>query len=230
MAVSAVCRAVTRSSARRWSFVRHKGVPGAAKWYAHARQVAGGLLLCVAASGSTALAQKIPAEISVDTSGGYARLVYRFSGDVDANVRMSNGILVIGFNVPVDVSTERLNSAAAGYVSAARRDPDGRGVRIALARKLTLHSMQANDRLFVDLLPDSWKGPPPPLPPEVVEELARKVKEAERRQRQMRQLELHKQMVTTRVRVAHQPNFSRYVFELPDVVTVTAERNGEKLA
>ena len=188
-------------------------------------------LLFVGASvgGYAAQAQPVAAEISVDTSGGFARIVYRFNGDVDANVRMSNGILVIHFSVPVELSTDRLNAAAAGYVSAARRDPDGKGLRVALARKFTLHSMQADDRLFVDLLPDTWNGPPPPLPQELVEELARRAKEAERRQRQIRLLAQQKQMVVTRVRVAHQPNFSRYVFELPDLVAVLAERNGDKL-
>jgi hypothetical protein len=83
----------------------------------------------MAAGVAAAFAQKIPAEISVDTSGGFARIVYRFDGDVDANVRMSNGILVISFNVPVEASTDRLSSAGAGYVSAARRDPDGKGLR-----------------------------------------------------------------------------------------------------
>ena len=39
--------------------------------------------------------------------------------------------------------------------------------------------MQINDRLFVDLLPDTWKGPQPPLPTEVIEELARRAREAE---------------------------------------------------
>ena len=230
-AVSTVCRAVGRSSARLRPAVRHVDARCVGILCASVRHVGAGLLLLVymAAGVPAAFAQKVPAEISVDTSGGFARIVYRFNGDVDADVRMSNGILVISFNVPVEASADRLNSAAPGYVSAARRDPDGKGLRIALARKVTLHSMQANDRLFVDLLPDSWKGPPPPLPSEVVEELARKLKEAERRQRQMRQLELRKQIVTTRVRVAHQPNFSRYVFELPDLVTVTAERNGDKL-
>ena len=47
---------------------------------------------------------------------------------------------------------------AAGYVSAARRDPDGKGIRIALARKVTMNSMAAGERLFVDLLPDTWTG------------------------------------------------------------------------
>jgi tetratricopeptide (TPR) repeat protein len=221
-AVSGICRAaaMARSSACRRVALR----------------VCAGVVLVLAsaamergAAAQPASAQPVAAELSADTSGGFARIVFRFNGDVDANVRMSNGILVIGFSIPVDVSIDRLNPAAAGYVSAARRDPDGKGLRIALARRFTLHSMQANDRLFVDLMPDSWKGPPPPLPQEVVEELARKAKEAERRQRQIRQLELQKQMVTTRVRVAHQPNFSRYVFELPELVSVIAERNGEKL-
>jgi hypothetical protein len=187
------------------------------------------LFVGASAGGCAAQAQPVAAEISVDTSGGFARIVYRFNGDVDANVRMSNGILVIHFSVPVELSTDRLNAAAAGYVSAARRDPDGKGLRVALARKFTLHSMQADDRLFVDLLPDTWNGPPPPLPQELVEELARRAKEVERRRRQIRLLAQQKQMVVTRVRVAHQPNFSRYVFELPDLVAVLAERNGDKL-
>ncbi len=190
-------------------------------------QVALAMLLCTGAIG--AQAQRVSAEISVDTSGGYARIVYRFDGEVESAVRLANGILLVSFSVPVELSTERLNPAAAGYVSAARRDPDGRGLRIALTQRVTLHSMQANDRLFVDLLPETWKGPPPPLPQDVVEELARRVKEAERRQRQIRLLAQQKQMVETRVRVAYQPNFTRYVFDLPEFVTVVAERNGDKL-
>jgi len=213
-AVSGICRAAARSSA----------APRLARRVCAVLL----LLLVVAASGRDAAAQPVTAELSVDTTGGFARIVYRFSGDVDAIARLSNGILVISFSVPVEVSIDRLNPAAAGHVSAARRDPDGKGLRIALARRLTLHAMQTNDRLFVDLLPDNWKGAPPSLPQEVVEELARKAKEAERRQRQMRQLELQKQMVTTRVRVAHQPNFSRYIFELPELVSVVADRNGDK--
>ena len=45
----------------------------------------------------------------------------------------------------------------------------------------------------------------------------------------MRLLAQQKQMVVTRVRVARQPNFTRYVFELPELVSVIVERNGEKL-
>ena len=64
-------------------------------------------------------------------------------------------------------------------MSAARRDPDGKGIRIALARKVTMNSMAAGERLFVDLLPDTWTGLPPGLPRDVIEELARRAREAE---------------------------------------------------
>ena len=87
-------------------------------------QVALAMLLCTGAIG--AQAQRVSAEISVDTSGGYARIVYRFDGEVESAVRLANGILLVSFSVPVELSTERLNPAAAGYVSAARRDPDGK--------------------------------------------------------------------------------------------------------
>src|SRR5436190_1630161 len=44
-----------------------------------------------------ALAEPIKADITVNTSGGYARIVFRFSEEIDADVRMANGILVVSF-------------------------------------------------------------------------------------------------------------------------------------
>ena len=48
--------------------------------------------------------------------------------------------------------------------------------------------MAAGERLFIDLLPDSWTGVPPGLPKEVIEDLARRAREAERNLRAQRQL------------------------------------------
>ena len=72
---------------------------------------------------------------------------------------------------------------ASGYVNAARRDPDGAAVRLALNRKVTVNTMAAGEKLFVDLLPEGWTGLPPGLPQEVVEELARRAREAEKKAR-----------------------------------------------
>jgi hypothetical protein len=187
------------------------------------------LLLFAALVGrATAAPNSTKAEISVNTSGGYARLVFRFEDDVESDVRLANGILVVSFKRPVDVSVNRLDTNAPGYVSAARRDPDGMALRIALKRKVTVNSMAAGERLFVDLLPDTWTGMPPGLPQEVVEELARRAREAERKVREQRQLAQQRQLPQTRVRIAKQPTFSRYVFELPELTSVSSDRNKDK--
>ena len=83
-------------------------------------------------------------------------------------------------------------------MSAARRDPDGKGIRIALARKVTMNSMTAGERLFVDLLPDTWTGLAPGLPRDVIDELARRAREAERRVRQQRALAEQNKMAPIR--------------------------------
>ena len=89
--------------------------------------------------------------------------------------------------------------------------------------------MTAGDRLFVDLLPESWTGEPPGLPREVVEELAKRANEAERLARQKLALEEQRKIPAVRVRVAGQPTFTRYIFELPELTGVTAERGKDKL-
>ena len=124
--------------------------------------------------------QGVRGEATVTTTGGYGRIVIRTAAEVESQVRMTSGILVIQFRQPVTIAVDRLGAAASEYIGAARRDPDGRALRFALTQKVKVSSMTAGDRLFVDLLPESWSGEPPGLPREVVEELAKKANEAER--------------------------------------------------
>ena len=73
-------------------------------------------------------------------------------------VEQRTGYRVITFNRPVEVSVDRINSSAPDYVSAARQDPDRTAIRIALARKVKVNLIPAAERLYVDLLPENWKG------------------------------------------------------------------------
>ena len=114
-------------------------------------------------------------------------------------------------------------------MSAARRDPDGKGIRIALARKVTMNSMAAGERLFVDLLPDTWVGLAPGLPRDVIDELARRAREGERRIRQQRALAQQNKAAPIRVRAVAQPTFTRYVFDLPELTGVSSDNTREKL-
>jgi tetratricopeptide (TPR) repeat protein len=178
---------------------------------------------------SAAGAAAVKGEVSISTTGGYARFVFTLSEENDAEVRLNNGILVIAFKQPVDISVDRIPLAAGSYVGAARRDPDGTGVRLALNRKVTVNSMAAGEKLFVDLLPEGWSGLPPGLPQEVVEELARRAREAEKKARQQATTAQQRTFPPVRVRVGVQPTFTRYTFALPGLIAVSNGRADDKM-
>ena len=138
-------------------------------------------------------------------------------------------IVVVKFVRPIDVPVDKLWEGAPDFVSSARVDPDGSAIRLALARKATPNVMVAGERLFIDLLPDTWSGPPPSLPPDVIKELAERAKEAERLLRQHEAARATKKRPPIRVRASTQPTFTRYVFELPDGAGVSTILNKERL-
>jgi hypothetical protein len=173
--------------------------------------------------------QALRGEATVTTTGGFGRIVIRLPVEVESQVRMSSNILVIQFKQPVDVPVDRLGSGASEYIGAARRDPDGKALRFALAQKVRISSMTAGERLFVDLLPQSWTGEPPGLPREVVEELAKRAHDAEQQARRRLALEQAKKIPPVPVRVASLPTFTRYIFELPELTGVTADRGKGRL-
>lgn len=174
------------------------------------------------------------AEVAAAVANGFARLIFTLPQDVEAEVRQANGIIIVAFKQPLDISVEHLALSVPGYVGVARRDPDGLAVRMALARKVKVNTMSAGEKLFVDLLPDGWTGLPPGLPQGVVDELARRARDAEKRAREQQQRQQQgtkaKTAPTIRVRVATLPTFTRYVFELPELVEVSTDRNRDRLS
>ncbi len=117
--------------------------------------------------------------------------------------------------------------AAASCVGAARRDPDGAAVA-ALIRKVTVNTMAAGEKLFVDLLPEDWTGLPPSLPQEVIEELARRARDAEKRRASRSPKQ--RALPPVRVRVGMQPTFTRYTFALPELINVSTKRADDQMA
>lgn len=149
--------------------------------------------------------------------------------DVESEVTTAGSIIVIRFKRPVDIPVEKLSDAVPDYVGAARRDPDGSAIRLSLARRVTVNTMTAGERIFVDFLPDSWTGPPPSLPQEVIRELAERARAAERLLRMQRAADAAKKKPPVRVRALLQPTFVRFVFEVPDGVSVSSVLNEQKL-
>jgi tetratricopeptide (TPR) repeat protein len=180
-------------------------------------------------SGRAFADEPVKGEVKVSTDGGYARLAFRFEKEVPANVQIIFPIMVVTFKQPVAVAVDRLVVGAPDYISAARLDPDHTAIRIALTRKLKFNSIAAAERLYVDLMPETWTGIMPGPPQEVVKELADRVIEAERQLRQLRLGAKRQKPSAIRVKVASQPTFTRYVFAMPDAANVVPERSDGKL-
>ena len=180
-------------------------------------------------SGACRAENPVRGEANFVTAGGYARLVIKLSQDVGTEVTTAGSILVIRFDHPVDVPVDKLPDAAPDYVGSARRDPDGSAIRLSLARRVTVNTMTAGERVFVDLLPESWSGPPPSLPQEVIRELAERARAAERALRLQRAASEAQKRPPIRVRTSVQPTFVRFVFEMPDGVGVSSVLNDQKL-
>src|SRR3954470_3202670 len=187
------------------------------------------LLFFFPARAKAASAGAIRGEVAVATTGGFARFVFTLAEETEAEVRLTNGIVIVAFKRPVDVPVDRIISQAGEYVNAARADPDGTAVRLALNRKVTVNSMAAGEKFFVDLLPEGWVGLAPGLPQEVVDDLARRAGEAEKKARLQEQASRQRTLPPVRVRVGIQPTFTRYTFGLPALIAVSVDRSDDKM-
>jgi len=180
-------------------------------------------------SGPAQAADPVKGEATFSENGGYARLVFKLAQDVDTEVTTAGSIVVIRFKRPVDIPIDEWSDALPDYVGGARRDPDGSAIRLSLARRVTVNTMTAGERVFVDLLPDTWTGAPPSLPAEVIRELSERARVAERALRAQRALAEAQKRPPIRVRASVQPTFVRFVFEMPDGINVSSVLNEQKL-
>jgi tetratricopeptide (TPR) repeat protein len=173
-----------------------------------------------------------PAPVSADVAAyadqGYGRLLITFSQEIKARVRVENGILIVDFGRPVRFSADKLASRLQGYVTAVRRDPDGTALRLALNGRPTVNVMEAAEKLFVDLLPENWVGLPPGLPTAVVDELARRAREAEHKAK-MDRFGPQKVYQPVKLRYASAPTFSRFSFEMAEPMPVVNEQDGQEV-
>src|SRR5216683_4527279 len=216
------------AAARFWSQVRAcartvRRCLGGPSWLAAA------LILTGSTLSGVCQAEPVKGEATLTVAGFYSRLVLNLADYVESDVTTAGTILVIKFKRPIDIPIDRVFEAAPDYVTSARRDPDGSAIRLSLARKVTINTMTAGERVFIDMLPDNWKGQPPGLPSEVVRELSERARVAERALRQQRAVAEAKKRPPVRIRASVQPTFVRFVFETPDGVGVSSVLNDQKL-
>ncbi|MGA0532175.1 tetratricopeptide repeat protein [Hansschlegelia sp. KR7-227] len=159
---------------------------------------------------------------------GYARLAFAFDRLPKASAELRNGVLVISFSEPVEVDIGPAVRALRGLVGVARLDPDRTAIRIALEKPVTLNATEAGESFFVDLMPSSWRGLPPPLPKDVIAALSREAREARALKAEdvRRRARPRDPLVVTG---ATHPTFRRLIFTLPDGVAVEHRRVGDRV-
>ena len=156
---------------------------------------------------------------------GFGRLVFSFDDLPEYRIDANAGVLVISFDEPVDVSLEGIDVVLSEYFSVGRIDPDRKAIRFALIEQLRVNAIEAGDELYVDLLPSSWQGAPPALPPEVIAALAARAEEAERSARdKLLREQMLRDASDVLVRIGRLPTFTRVQFDWPVTIKVAVTR------
>ncbi|WP_208979109.1 hypothetical protein [Stappia stellulata] len=174
-------------------------------------------LACLVAWPVSVRAETLEASLDASQQQGYGRLVLTFA-DLSLlpqyDALASNGVLRIRFRDEVQVDVDTIPIDMPNYISIARRDPDGSAIRFALMGDFKVNTMEAGEKLFIDLLPPTWQGMPPGLPDDVVRELARRAEDAIRRARALEQARLKGQVEPeVALRIGRHPTFTRLAFD-----------------
>ncbi len=192
-------------------------------------RTASSILALVAALSLGSPARAADGTIAPAEMNGFGRLIFSLNKSVKAQVRSSSGVIVLTFEEPVNVELEKLAAQMPSYVSIARRDPDGRTVRFATTRPLKASLLEAGEKLFLDLLPENWQGLPPALPQDIVEQLARRARDAEDQLRKTQRDREKRELRDMTARVGNGPTFTRLIFDIGQTVPVDINREGDQL-
>lgn len=179
-----------------------------------------------------ATAQDLSAVVVAERQNNFGRLVIQFRDRLELppyELTAENGVLRIVFEDAVVVDIADATRTLAEYVTIARRDPDGRALRFGLARAVRINTMEAGETLFIDFLPSTWQGFPPPLPEEVVAQLAQRAEQAAREaaEAERRRLlgELEPEVM---LQVGAAPTFTRYAFNWSVPFNVATSQEGAR--
>ncbi|MDO8359309.1 MAG: hypothetical protein Q7T08_04635, partial [Devosia sp.] len=156
-------------------------------------------------------------QVHATAEQGFGRIVLQFTDRMDLpkyKIGFDNGVLAVTFAEPVSMTLPDLLATAPAYLTIGRVDPDGKGVRFGLRTAFNIHSMEAGEKLFIDMMPEGWQGLPPSLPPAIVAQLTERAKNAAVEADQRRKAEEAKALnPTATLHVGRNPTFMRVEFD-----------------
>ena len=104
-------------------------------------------------------------KISASTDNGFGRLLFTLDPTVLVSAQVTSGVLTISFDRKIGITPGAVVQALPGYIASGRADADGKTLRFALSQPVRLHTSTSGDRSAIDLVPQSFAGVPPDLPP-----------------------------------------------------------------
>ena len=191
------------------------------------RVCAGFCLLAAVFLYSGSVGAQETARVETIQGEGYGRLIFTFPKPMKIKLRATPGVVVLTFPEAVKLDVGKVSGDLPEYIGAARVDPDGGGARFALAAAYNVNMMEAAEKVVVDLLPTTWKGLPPALPQKIIDELADRARNTEKRRAQERRAERIASAKSIDVRFGLLPTFTRMVFEWGEPTNARIERDGE---
>ena len=169
-------------------------------------------------------------QVQVTPEDGFGRIILEFSNRMDLpayKINYDNNVLTVTFTDGVTVAMPDMAATLPDYLTIGRADPDGRGIRFGLRSAVTIHSMEAAEKLFIDLLPVGWQGLPPSLPPEVVADLAQRARDAERIAEERRKAEEAKALnPRATLQIGRNPTFYRVEMDWSTDTKATFKQDG----
>ena len=149
-------------------------------------------------------------KLSVDTSQGYARILFVFDVPNPVEAVIADGVLTIAFARAAEPAAEEIARRLDGVVTSARKDADGRTYRFALGGPFRLHRSVSGPNVAIDLVPMAFAGKPPELPPYVPPKKERPAAPKD-----------PSKLPPLAVRVGEHADFTRVVFDWADNVPYT---------
>jgi hypothetical protein len=104
-------------------------------------------------------------EVKTMTGDGFGRLYFTLDPPAHVKTALEGGVLTITFDRKVDIPSQAVAQGLGAYASSVREDADQRAIHIALSQSIRLHTSSSGVTIAVDLVPETYSGLPPDLPP-----------------------------------------------------------------